>query len=294
VSPTRNEALTKIVATLGPASRDMGMLTQLIDAGVDVFRINCSHASHADVATQVARVRRATAMKSRPIAILLDLQGPKIRTSKMKEPLQLAAGDLLTVIMDDSIVGEGHRCGTTYPEMAQDVSAGDHVLFADGALSGFVYEVRRDIEPAEVDIRMDVGGELGSHKGMNLPGVNMSVPSVTDKDIADALLGLQLGVDYIALSFVRRAQDILDLHAHFEKAGASAPVIAKIEKSEALERLGRRVERERLENISIKLGIVGGCFGIDQGSFVPQQVQPGGQSFFIGDQPFPLNLCRHR
>ncbi|MEZ4316028.1 MAG: pyruvate kinase [Myxococcota bacterium] len=231
---------TKIVATLGPACWDEPNLTNLLRAGVDVCRINCSHADHESIRRQVARVRRAAMKLGVPTGILLDLQGPKIRTSKVPEPLHLADGDVLTVVMIDAQISKDRhdkRVGTTYPEMADDVTAGDRVLFADGALQGEVAAVRHDTSPKEVDIRITVGGELGSNKGINLPGVNMSVPSITEKDFADLAVGLEVGVDYVALSFVRTAEDVLQLKAEMARLGHSAPVIAKIEKPEAVQNI---------------------------------------------------------
>lgn len=228
---------TKIVATLGPASVNEPILTTLLESGVDVCRINCSHASHENIRAQVARIRRAADRAEAHVAILLDLQGPKIRTGPAKTPVALTAGDTLTVVMDDGLEAEGKRVGTTYPEMAQDVSPGDRVLFADGALSGEVSAVRTDTAPAEVDILIHVGGELGSHKGINLPGVEMSVPSVTEKDDADLAVGLDVGVDYVALSFVRSVADIEALRERMRAHGKEVPIIAKIEKPEALDNI---------------------------------------------------------
>ncbi len=231
------ETRTKIVATLGPASWEPETLVELIEAGVDVCRINCSHSDHPGIRRQVARVRRAAAVAGKPTAILLDLQGPKIRTGPADKPIVLAAGDILTVVMDDQLVAKDQRVGTTYPEMAGDVSRDDRVLFADGALSGKVVAVRTAHDPAEVDIQIQHGGELGSHKGINLPGVNMSVPCLTQKDLADLAVGLEVGVDYVALSFVRSAADIQQLRAELARLGADKPIIAKIEKPEALDNL---------------------------------------------------------
>lgn len=229
-----DDTRTKIVATLGPASWEPEQLDALVEAGVDVFRINGSHADEATIRRLVARVRRASREAGVPIAILLDLQGPKIRTGPCDTPVHLDDGDLLTIVMEDR-EAEGKRVGTTYPQMADDVSVGDHVLFADGALSGTVEAVRREVAPAEVDIRIADGGELGSHKGINLPGVAMSVPSMTDKDRADVQVGLDVGVDYVALSFVRRAEDVEVLRAIMGEQ--AVPIIAKIEKPEALDEL---------------------------------------------------------
>ncbi len=231
---------TKIVATLGPASWDEPMLSNLLQAGVDVCRINCSHADHEGIRRQVARVRRAAMKLGVPIGILLDLQGPKIRTSKVAEPLDLAEGDVLTVVMIDENISPDasvKRVGTTYPEMADDVKPGDRVLFADGALQGRVDAVRRELDPKEVDIRISVGGPLGSNKGINLPGVNMSVPSLTEKDRADLEVGLEVGVDYCALSFVRSASDIEALLEAMDGHGSRVPIIAKIEKPEAVQNI---------------------------------------------------------
>ncbi len=226
---------TKIVATIGPASRDPELLSQLVGAGVDVFRINCSHGNAESIRRDVARVRRAVLDADRYVAILLDLQGPKIRTSNMKQALNLRPGDLLEVVMDERL-GEGLRCGTTYSDMAKDVVVGDKVMFADGAMSGVVEVVLRDTDPAEVHIRIDDGGVLESHKGINLPGVEVSAPSLTAKDIADLAVGVAAGVDYVALSFVRRASDVIQLKRELEKLGyTGVPIVAKIEKPEALD-----------------------------------------------------------
>lgn len=229
------ETKTKIVATLGPASWDEPVLSELIQTGVDVCRINCSHADHASIRQQVSRIRRASRQLGQPIAILLDLQGPKVRTGPAPEPVLLNAGDLLTVVMDPEFEATGKRIGTTYPQMAQDVATGTAVLFADGALAGVVDAVRLDVEPAEVDIRIAVGGPLGSHKGINLPGVELSIPSLTDKDKSDLAVGLEVGVDYVAMSFVQRPADITTLKDEMRSLGRELPVIAKIEKPTAVE-----------------------------------------------------------
>ncbi len=251
------ETRTKIVATLGPASWDEPMLSDLLKAGVDVCRINCSHADHSSIRRQVARVRRAAMRLGMHVAILLDLQGPKVRTGKVPSPLELRRGDTLTVLMDPDFIGTGHRTGTTYPEMAGDVSVGDHVLFADGALSGKVTAVRLELSPAEVDIRIDAGGQLGSHKGINLPGVNMSIPSLTDKDKADLAVGLEVGVDYVALSFVRSADDVVELREEMAKYGETVPIISKIEKPEAVR------EIEAIAAVSDGVMVARGDLGVE-------------------------------
>ncbi|MBN2800196.1 MAG: pyruvate kinase [Deltaproteobacteria bacterium] len=228
---------TKIVATLGPATRHEPVLTQLIEAGADVLRVNASHARPGEITALTQAIRAAAGRAGRHTAVLLDLQGPKIRTGAVPVPLELTRGDTLTLVMDEAFTAEGLRTGTTYPQMAQDVTIGDRVLFDDGALSGEVSEVRLHLTPPEVDIRMVDGGQLRSHKGINLPGVRMSVPSLTEKDRQDLAEGLQAGVDYVALSFVRSADDVRQLRAVIEARGDGVPIIAKIEKPEAIENL---------------------------------------------------------
>ena len=229
---------TKIVATLGPVTRTVEALTALLEAGVDVCRINCSHASADGIREAVSRVRRCATALGRPVGILLDLQGPKIRTGDVPTPIELVTGDVLTVVMDEDLVAVGRRVGTTYIGMAADVHPGDRVLFADGALSGVVAGVRRDLTPAEVDIRMVDGGALGSHKGINLPGVNVSAPCLTEKDLADLEVGVRAGVDYVALSFVREATDVLALRDELTRLGVpELPIIAKIEKPQAVDNI---------------------------------------------------------
>lgn len=231
------ETRTKIVATLGPATWEEPTLTAILEAGVDVCRINASHADPASIRRQVARVRQAAMRISRPTAILLDLQGPKVRTGKVDEPVVLDAGDTLTVVMDDAFVADGLKIGTTYPQMVDDVTVGDPVLFADGALLGEVVATRQG-SPGEVDIRIDVAGALGSHKGINLPTVDLSIPCLTQKDLADLAVGVDVGVDYVALSFVQRAEDVVVLKEELARLGSpDIPVISKIEKPGAVKRI---------------------------------------------------------
>jgi len=228
---------TKVVATLGPASWDEPTLTEILRAGVDVCRINCSHADHESIRRQVARVRRAAMAIHKPTAILLDLQGPKVRTGKVIEPIELLDGDILTVVMAPGPIEGVRRIGTTYLQMVDDVTEGDPVLFADGALFGKVVAIREG-EPGEVDIRIDQGGALSSFKGINLPTVDLSIPCLTDKDLGDLAVGVDVGVDYVALSFVQRPEDVVELQQELARLGhGGLPVIAKIEKPGAVERI---------------------------------------------------------
>jgi pyruvate kinase len=223
---------TKIVATIGPATEDLDNLVTLFEAGVNVARINCSHASADGIRQGVSRIRRGALKANKSVAILLDLQGPKIRTGP-GAPITLEPGDTLTVLMDKAFVATDKRVGTTWPSMVHDVAIGDRVLFADGALSGDVSGVR--VRDGEVDIQIDAGGELGAHKGINLPQSNIQAPALTDKDRADLAVGLAAGVDWVALSFVRHADDIAILREAMAEHGARhTPVIAKIEKPQAV------------------------------------------------------------
>jgi pyruvate kinase len=234
-----SQTRTKIIATLGPASWEVEMIEQLLEAGVDCFRINCSHADHDSIRRQVSRVRRVSSKSGHPVALLLDLQGPKIRVAKIEPPISLSENDTLTIVMREDYDAHDHTVGTTFPGLADEVSVGDLVMFADGALSGTVSGVHSATEPARVEINMTVGGTLSSNKGINLPNVALRVPALTEKDKADLAVGTACGVDYVALSFVRRAQDMRDFQEELRKNDALGRVltIAKIEKPQAVEAL---------------------------------------------------------
>ncbi len=229
------ERRTKIVATIGPATASLEDLERLFEAGVNVARVNCSHSNAEGIRQSVSRIRRSALKVNRNIAILLDLQGPKIRTGP-GEPIQLKSGDTLTVSMDpDRVASPGH-VGTTWPSMVNDVSVGERVLFADGALSGDVAAIR--VEDGEVDISIDAGGPLGSHKGINLPESNIQAPALTEKDRADLAVGIAAGVDWVALSFVRSRSDVEVLREALKDLGVEdKPVIAKIEKPQAVDNI---------------------------------------------------------
>ena len=248
---------TKIVATIGPASRDPATLRQLVQAGVNVARINCSHARPGSIRTDVARIRQVATELGTSVAILLDLQGPKIRVGTCEPPVDLTTDDILTVVMDETLEADGHRVGTTWVTMANDVKAGESVLFADGALSGTVEAVRHpESGPAEVDIRMIHGGALGSRKGINLPDTDIQAPALTPKDRIDLAEGVAAGADYVALSFVRHAHDVEVLRDALEKHGArDTPIIAKIEKPQAVECIDEILDR--VQGIMVARGDLG-------------------------------------
>jgi pyruvate kinase len=225
---------TKIVATLGPASNSPEQVGQLIEAGVDVVRLNFSHGNHEEHARNIALVREAAQAAGRPIAILQDLQGPKIRTGPLAndQPVELKAGQKFSITVRD-VMGSAALVGTTYKQLPHDVRAGDTLLVSDGLLELKIHAV----DAETVHTQVVHGGELREHQGINLPGVQVSAPAVTPKDIDDLHFGLSQGVDYVAISFVRRAGDVQQVKDLIAQAGHDTPVIAKIEKPEALDHL---------------------------------------------------------
>ena len=223
------ERRTKIVATLGPASDSPEKLRQLVAAGMDAARLNLSHGAHADHAETARRVRETEAEAGRPIALIADLQGPKLRIGELAEPMVLRNGERITVCAEE-VSKDGEL--PVAPAVIGDVlKPGHDVLIDDGLVRLRVGEVEHGRAHCEVI----VGGVVSSHKGVNLPGVPLPIPSLTRKDIADLEFALELGVDFVALSFVRSPADVRDLRALIEQAGSHAHVIAKIEKSEAVD-----------------------------------------------------------
>ena len=229
---------TRIVATIGPASRPDEMLNALLVAGVDVCRINGSHGDPDSIREDVARIRAAARRLDRRVGVLLDLQGPKIRTGPAVEPVTFEAGDRLDLVMDPHFQAQPGRIGTTWPDLVHDLEPGCRVLFADGALEATVLEVHPDSTPPRAVLEMRYGGQLGAHKGINLPDLALAAPCLTPKDLADLAAGVEANVDYVALSFVRRAQDVEQLRAELERLGKpDMPICAKIEKPQALDEL---------------------------------------------------------
>lgn len=223
---------TKIVCTLGPATSTVEILVRMIESGMDVARLNFSHGTHEDHFAMMEKVREASKITGEATAILLDLQGPKIRTGKVIEPMELKDGEQLVISVDD-FLGEQHRISTTYKELPEDVQPGDAILMDDGLLQFKVLSKTK----TEVVTEVVHGGILKSNKGINLPGVTVSAPSLSEKDKEDVLFGIQHDVDYIALSFVRTAADVIHLRnfviANIDKR-KMLPIIAKIEKGEAI------------------------------------------------------------
>jgi len=222
---------TKIVATVGPASRSPETLEALIRAGVDIFRMNLSHGSHDDHRENYQRIRAAAAAQGEPVAILADLCGPKVRVGQFAGgSIDLHPGEIV-VVTTREVIGSPGLIPSQYTALARDVKPGDRILLDDGLL-----ELRvESTDGTDVKCLVQVGGVLKNRKGMNLPGVAVSSPALTEKDREDARFALDLGVDYLALSFVRRVSDVQDLKTLIAEAGHHTPVIAKIEKPEAME-----------------------------------------------------------
>lgn len=225
---------TKIVATLGPASDSEARIRQLIEAGMDVARVNFSHGTHEEHAARIARIRSQAEAVGRPVAILQDLQGPKIRTGSLKErlPVQLQDGGSFT-ITTEPIVGDARRVSTTYQNLPHDVQPGERILLSDGNIELMVTAIRDN----DVVTQVVQGGSLREHQGINLPGTAVSISAITDKDREDLAFGLSQDVDFIAMSFVRRAADVQELKELIAASGKTTPVVAKIEKPQALDDL---------------------------------------------------------
>ncbi len=228
----------KIVATLGPATASYENIRAIIDAGVDVCRMNLSHGSYEVHEDVYRNVRQAAADAGKAVAVLVDLQGPKIRLGKFEGgPYDLAEGDTFTITIDD-IVGNKDLSSTTYKGLPGDVKPGDPLLIDDGKVGLRVVST----DGTRVVTTVEVAGPISNNKGINLPGVAVNVPAMSDKDEADLRWGLRLGADFIALSFVRDAADIKRVHEIMDEEGVRLPVIAKVEKPQAVDNLEEIVD----------------------------------------------------
>jgi pyruvate kinase len=230
---------TKIVATLGPASDSPAAIRQLLLAGVDVFRLNASHGAQPEHAARITSIRQAAAELGRPACILLDLQGPKIRLGRFAGGGCTLATGVVFTITTEPVLGDSRCAATTYPNFAADVKPGDRVLLADGAIELRVIDVRGP----EVRTEVISGGPIGDRKGINLPGVAVSLPSLTEKDLDDLRFGVRQGIDMVALSFVRTAADVRGLRDVLRGIQSGPlPVVAKIEKPQAWENIDAILE----------------------------------------------------
>ena len=228
----------KIVATLGPTTSSLEAIRGLVRAGMDVARLNLSHGDHADHASAYAAVRQASDESGRGVGILVDLQGPKIRLGRFAAgPVLLEPHDEFIVTIDD-VPGDKHMVSTTYKGLPGDVTPGDSVLVDDGRIA---LEVVR-VDGPRVITKVIEGGRVSDNKGFNLPGVAVSVPAMSEKDVEDLRWALRIGADMIALSFVRTAADIAGVHAIMDEEGVRLPVLAKVEKPQAVDNLQEIVE----------------------------------------------------
>lgn len=251
------ERKTKIVATLGPASSSPAVLRRMIEAGLDVARLNCSHATPEALSDYVEQIRRQSRLLDRPVGILLDLSGPKIRTGPLLGggPVQLQEGAALR-IGPDLAAGDASRVGCNYPHLARNAGPGDTVLLDDGLL-----ELRvESVEGTDVVCRVVVGGLLHERKGINLPDAQVDIPALTEKDRRDLAVGVDLGVDYVALSFVQRAADLLELRAELDRLRSDVPIVAKIEKPQAILNL------EEILEVTDGVMVARGDLGVEAGA----------------------------
>ena len=228
---------TKIVATLGPASSSEEVIEKMMLAGVNVFRINFSHADHDDVAERIRIIRSLSEKHKTYTAILADLQGPKLRVGVIEEGAVVEAGDTVEFITTAPFVGNAQKAYMTYQQFPKDVTAGERILLDDGKL---IFEVTATDKKEKVTAKVLQGGPFKSKKGVNLPNTNISLPALTEKDVTDAVFAIQQKVDWIALSFVRNSNDLIGLRQLIEEHSEhKIPIISKIEKPEALENIDK-------------------------------------------------------
>ena len=231
-----NPNKTKIIATLGPSSTALSKLKSLIQAGVNVFRVNFSHASHTDVLETVSNIREISASINTHVAILGDLQGPKIRLGAVEENSKVKKGDLISITTNSVDLGNSSLVSINYPDFPKDVSENEKILVDDGKL---IFKVVKTNKKDLVEAKVVQGGVLKSKKGVNLPNTKISLPALTKKDKEDALFAIKNGFDWIALSFVRTKQDVKLLEKLIKtNSEQKIPIIAKIEKPEAIENIG--------------------------------------------------------
>lgn len=230
---------TKIVATLGPACSTKETIKEMIDAGVNVFRINFSHADYEDVLARINTIRELNTEFNYTTSILADLQGPKLRVGVMKEDVVVSKGDKITFTTAEDILGTAEKVYMNYKEFPKDVNPGERILLDDGKL---IFEVVKTNKKTEVEAVVVQGGPLKSKKGVNLPNTKVSLPALTKKDIKDAIFAIENKVDWIALSFVRTSEDLEQLQDLIAKhSDHKIPIIAKIEKPEAVENIDKIV-----------------------------------------------------
>ncbi|MCH8269283.1 MAG: pyruvate kinase, partial [Acidobacteria bacterium] len=221
---------TKIVCTLGPATHSRDAIKELIRAGMDVARLNFSHGTQAEHGEVIALIRQSAARLGQPVAVLQDLAGPKVRIGRIEAGSVILQAGALFTFTSRQVPGDQHLVSVTYPDLPKSLQPGDTLLLSDGTLD---LEV---LETTDTDVKclVRIGGPLSSRKGINLPTRSIDLASLTDKDRDDLAFGIQQGVDYVALSFVRNASDMLEARRFIQERSSDIPLIAKIEKHEAL------------------------------------------------------------
>lgn len=248
-SPRRR---TKIVATLGPATSNAEMIKKLIGSGVNVFRLNFSHGSQEMHKENIDLIRAESKKLGRPIGVLQDLQGPKIRTATFKDgKIDLIEGAKFNLTCDDSSPGDQKRVGVTYTNLYNDVRGGDALLLDDGRLALEVVAVKGQT----IETKVTLGGVLSNNKGINIPNADLSIPALTDKDVEDLLYGAELDVDWVAMSFVRSRDDLLLARHYLARAGSRARLMAKIEKPSAVDRFDEILEE--VDGVMVARGDLG-------------------------------------
>lgn len=262
-----NRRRAKILATIGPSSNSIEMLEKLILAGMNGARINMSHGTYEGHEQSIKNIREASVRTQKEVAILLDLQGPKIRVDKLPEPLELKEGEVWVIgpsdVQDDYPEYKNYFIPTVYKDLVKDAHVGAKILFDDGLLEADAIEKDRDV----LKIRVVIGGLLKSNKGINLPNVKVSAPSFTEKDREDLMFGLKQGVDYVALSFVRTAEDILEVKALLHQMKVNVPLVSKIEKPEALDNI------EEIIKVTDVIMIARGDMGVEVGNHLVPSIQ---------------------
>jgi pyruvate kinase len=257
----------KIIATIGPSSNTIEMLEKMIVAGMNAARINMSHGTYEAHEQSIKNIRQASKNVGKEVAVLLDLQGPKIRVDKLPEPLELKDGEVWVIgpshVKDQYPEYTKNFIPTIYKNLVKDAHVGAKILFDDGLLEAEAIEKDREV----LKIKVKVGGFLKSNKGINLPYVKVSAPSFTDKDREDLLFGLKQGVDYVALSFVRTAEDVLQVKALLHEMKVQVPIVSKVEKPEALDNM------ESIVQVSDAIMIARGDMGVEVGNHLVPSIQ---------------------
>jgi pyruvate kinase len=259
---------TKIVCTIGPSSESLPALKQLIAAGMNVARLNFSHGDYEEHGNRIKNIRQACQELNKTVAILLDTKGPEIRTGKLKEESYELVQDEHIVLTTEEIIGDNKRISVTYKDLPRDVQVGSTILIDDGLIGLSVVDIRG----SEIECRIVNGGTIKSKKGVNVPGVRISLPGITEKDASDIIFGIQQGVDFIAASFVRKASDVLEIRQLLEEHNAShIQIISKIENQEGVDNLDEILE------VSDGLMVARGDLGVE----IPAEEVPLVQKLMI-------------